>query len=125
MADVGRPRLIESPEQMLALGQAYFEECKANDDPITLTGLVLALGLSSRQSLELYAQREEFIVSVKSLKTVCENYTEKKALATNGAGAIFALKNYGWTDKLALGGAEDLPPIQAAVTVEFVKPKTE
>lgn len=30
-------------------------------------------------------------------------------------------KKYG--DKLALGGATDLPPLQAAITVEFVKPK--
>jgi len=32
-------------------------------------------------------------------------------------------KKYG--DKLAVGGADDLPPIQAAITVEFVKPNPQ
>lgn len=120
-----RPRIIESPEEMLNRGYAYFDECKAKEQPILVTGLVLALGLSSRESLIEYGKRSEFSDAVKELKSVCENYAENRLFSNNPTGAIFALKNYGWTDKLALGGADDLPPIQAAITVEFVKPNPQ
>ena len=120
-----RPRIIESPEEMLNRGYAYFEQCKADETPILITGLALALGLSGRESLSEYGRREEFSATVKELKSVCEQYAENRLFSNNPTGAIFALKNYGWTDKLALGGADDLPPIQAAITVEFVKPNPQ
>ena len=47
----------------------------------------------------LYEERPEFVDAVKELKTHCENYAESKIYGNNPAGAIFALKNYGWTDK--------------------------
>jgi len=120
-----RPRIIESPEEMLNRGYAYFEKCKLEETPILITGLALALGLSGRESLSEYGRREEFSATVKELKSVCEQYAENRLFSNNPTGAIFALKNYGWTDKLALGGADDLPPIQAAITVEFVKPNPQ
>jgi len=121
----GRPRLINSPEEMLNAGYAYFNECKLNETPILITGLALALGLSGREALSGYGRREEYSATVKELKSVCEQYAENRLFSNNPTGAIFALKNYGWTDKLALGGADDLPPIQAAITVEFVKPNPQ
>ena len=96
---IGRPRLIDSPEQMLEMGNAYFDECKANEQPILVTGLVLALGLSSRESLIEYGKRTEYSDTVKALKTVCENFAETRLYGNNPTGAIFALKNYGWSDK--------------------------
>lgn len=120
---MARPRIIESPEEMRTRGEAYFAECRASEEPITITGLVLALGLSHRDSLIEYGKREEFSDTVKSLKTECEHFCEKRALATNGAGAIFALKNYGWADKVQqeVSGPNGTP-IQAEVKIEFVKP---
>lgn len=97
---MGRPRIIDSPEQMLEAGNAYFAECKANEAPILITGLALALGLSGREALSEYGRRAEFSATVKELKTVCENYAENKLFSGNNpTGAIFALKNYGWADK--------------------------
>lgn len=84
---------------MLERGYAYFADCQKNEKPILVTGLVLALGLSARQSLIRYEEREEFSDTVKILKTVCENYAENRLYGTNPTGAIFALKNFGWTDK--------------------------
>lgn len=119
----GRPRLIASPEELLERGYAYFDECKATDSHILVTGLVLALGMSCRDTLIEYAKRPEFTDAVKELKSVCENYAENKLFTTTPTGAIFALKNYGWTDKQDLNlGGQDGNPIQAAITVEFVKP---
>ena len=118
----GRPRIIDSPDQMRELGEAYFEECKATGQHILVTGLVLALGLSSRESLIEYGKRPEYSDTVKGLKAVCENYAENRLFTNNPTGAIFALKNYGWTDKTQteLSGP-DGGPIHAQVTVEFVK----
>lgn len=105
----GRPLAIKSPEEMLERGHAYFEDCAANDKPILITGLVLALGLSCRETLCEYGKREEFSATVKSLKSVCENYAESRLFGNNPTGAIFALKNYGWIDKIGLTGADGGP----------------
>jgi len=97
---MARPRLINSPDEMLEKGYAYFDECKDKGNPILITGLALALGLSGREALSEYGRREEFSVAVKELKSICENYAENKLFSGNNpTGAIFALKNYGWTDK--------------------------
>ena len=95
----GRPRTISSPEEMLTRGYEYFENCKEKGEHILVTGLVLALGLSCRDSLIEYGKREEFTDAVKELKSVCENYAENRLYSNSPTGAIFALKNYGWIDK--------------------------
>lgn len=99
MPAMARPRLIESPEEMLERGHAYFDKCKAEESPILITGLALALGLSGREALSEYGRREEFSATVKELKSVCEQFAETRLFSGNPTGAIFALKNYGWTDK--------------------------
>ena len=104
---------------MLAKGNAFFEECIASDEPFTITGLALALGFASRQTLVEYESTELFGDTVKKLKMRCENYCERKALKTNGAGAIFALKNYGWTDRIAHTGADN-GPIQLVTSIPKV-----
>lgn len=122
----GRPRLIESPEEMLERGHAYFAECKESESHILITGLALALGLSGREALSEYGRRQEFSATVKELKSVCEQYAENRIFEGNPAGAIFALKNYGWTDKAELNlGGQDGNPIQASVAIHFVKSTTE
>jgi DNA-packaging protein gp3 len=120
---VGRPRTIESPEEMLRLGNAYFEECRINDSHILITGLAMALGLSGREALSEYGRREEYSVTVKSLKSVCEQYAENKLFGNNPTGPIFALKNYGWTDRTQqeLSGPDGGPIQTQEVTVKFVK----
>lgn len=118
----GRPRLIASPEEMLERGYAYFDECRESESPILITGLALALGICSRETLIQYGNRSEFTDTVKELKMVCENFAESRIYANNPTGAIFALKNYGWTDKTQqeLSGP-DGGPIQTSISVEFVK----
>lgn len=114
MPDVGgRPRIIPSPEEFDRRVDAYVADCKANSEPILLTGMILALGLSSRTSLDEYANYEGFSDSVKRAKAIVEHAYERK-LATGeiqAAGPIFALKNFGWKDQrdVALGNADDKP----------------
>ena len=99
MAKVGRPRKIKSVRQFEERAEAYFRECEAKEEPVLLTGLILALGLSSRSALDEYAQRPEFLNSVKKAKLRVEMEYEKALHSRNPSGPIFALKNFGWTDK--------------------------
>lgn len=97
---VGRPRLIASPEEFDNRVDEYLSWCRAKDEPILLTGLVLALGFSSKDTLYQYEKLDEFSDSVKRARTFIEMEYEKRLNTANSAtGPIFALKNFGWKDK--------------------------
>lgn len=96
----GRPRIIESPEEFEARAQAYFDECEADEVALTITGLALAVGFVDRQSLYDYQARPEFSGVVKRARTIVEHDYEKRLGAGKPTGAIFALKNMGWRDKV-------------------------
>lgn len=99
---MARPKKIKSPEEMDRLVNEYVAKQEALDKPKTLTGLILALGLSSRQSLDEYKNYEGFSDSVKRAKAVIENAYEERLHGTASTGAIFALKNMGWSDRQEL-----------------------
>lgn len=96
---VGRPRLFESPEEFEELANKYFDECDRNLRKITWTGLCLAVGASSRSTLDRYRRGEhgeEFVDPIKKALLRVENYYEEYG---RDALAIFALKNFGWSDR--------------------------
>jgi hypothetical protein len=95
----GRPRALESPDQAEERGCAYFELCDAQKRPYRICGLALALGLVSRQSLSEYESRPEFTDTIKRLRFIVEDAYEERACGTTPAGAIFILKNMGWSDQ--------------------------
>ncbi len=97
---MARPRKIGSPEEFDERVDDYLAKCEAEEKPITLTGLILALGLSSRQSLDEYLAYEGFPDSVKRAKLLVENQYEMALHSTAPTGSIFALKNFGWKDKI-------------------------
>jgi len=104
----GRPLKFQSVEELEVKIQAYFDEVaskaivledgKVIQEPLTITGLALALD-TTRQTLMEYQERDEFIDTIKRAKTVVENFAEKRLFGNNSTGAIFALKNFGWKDK--------------------------
>lgn len=99
---VGRPRLISTPEEFDRRVDLYMAMCQDPDNPkpITLTGLVLALGFCSKDTLYEYEKYPEFTDSVKRSRTFIEHEYENRLVAGNNATApIFALKNFGWKDK--------------------------
>jgi DNA-packaging protein gp3 len=100
---VGRPRAISSPERMDELIDGYIKMCREAipPEPLTLTGMILALGLTSRAGFDEYeTYSEEFSNSVKRAKMYIENaYEIRLVTGTNAASPIFALKNFGWKDK--------------------------
>lgn len=95
----GRPPYYDTPEDIQPAIDAYFVACEMRREPFTITGLALALGFSSRQSLDDAAKRPGFSDVIKRAKLRVENGYEIRALGNNPTGAIFCLKNMGWEDK--------------------------
>ena len=96
---MARPYRYKTKEELEKVCQDYFDECISGEYPLTITGLALRLNLS-RQTLLNYESNDELMDTVKRAKLVVENYAEKQLLSGgNAAGAIFALKNFNWTDK--------------------------
>lgn len=119
---VGRPRIFSSPEEFDALVDNYVRMCKNAEpkEPITLTGLCLALGFCSKGTLFEYQNYPEFSESVKRARLLVENAYEKRLGANNPTGSIFALKNMDWSDKVDLnhGGQSGNPVLVAPLTKE-------
>lgn len=114
MATRGR-RKYTSPEEMQEAIDAYFEDCRGtlltNKDgdpiltkygepifldakPLTITGLALALGFTTRQALLDYQGRGGFKEIVEAAKLKIENYAEMRLYDKDGwNGARFNLQN--------------------------------
>ena len=122
----GRPLKYKSPEEMQERINWYFEAIKAKrtdeytlpekladnkdfinflnnlaDNYPTVTGLALALGFTTRDSLINYENRsDEFFDTIKRAKLRVENAIEQRLFEANATGSIFNLKNnFGWKDK--------------------------
>jgi hypothetical protein len=96
----GRPLKFKTPQEIRDKAAAYFKACKRNKEPITITGLCIALGTYRDVIMQYEDERgPEFTNAVKDAKQVCQSYAESKLFGQNAAGPIFALKNYGWSDK--------------------------
>jgi hypothetical protein len=106
----GRPAKYEDQEVLRVKIEEYFKKCpdtrsvyfegKEFKIPCpTITGLALYLGFCSRRSLYDYAEKLEFAHPIKSGITKVERMYETMLHGPSPTGAIFALKNFGWTDK--------------------------
>lgn len=70
-------------------------------EPPTVTGLTLWLGFADKKSLYDYKERDCFVHSIKKAVTRIEKHHEEKiAWGDKCTGNIFALKNFGWKDKI-------------------------
>jgi hypothetical protein len=97
--DLGRPPKFKRPEDMQVLIEEYFK----NEPVLTITGLVLHLGFADRKSFYQYEEKKAFAHTIKRARTMIENGYERILLSGGqAAGPIFALKNFGWTDKQEL-----------------------
>ena len=120
---VGSPPYFTEVEEMKELIDKYFEDCKGepllddegnqmldkrghpiriNVEPPTVTGLALALGFNSRQSLLNYQAKEAFVDTITRAKAIIEKYNEIRLYDKEGVnGAKFNLSNnYGWSEKV-------------------------
>lgn len=94
---MGRPRIYQSPEELEKVCDDYFDSL--NGSKPTTTGLALALGFCERKSLYDYADRPEFLHTIKKALLRVESGYEQALFGNSVAGSIFALKNMGWKDK--------------------------
>lgn len=88
-----------SPELMAKRVDAYVAKCESLGKPMTICGLTLALGFSSRQSLYTYLERPDYKETVELGRLYVEEQVEEELRTKpNVAGAIFTLKQFGWKD---------------------------
>ncbi len=121
--EIGRPPMYESAAEMQEKIDRYFAQCegaeKLDDEgnvftdkygepimfgrkPLTITGLALALGFNSRQTLLNYQGKKEFMDTITRAKARIEQYAEERLFDKDGAnGAKFSLANNfdGWKEK--------------------------
>lgn len=119
----GRPPAYKTKEEIQEKIDKYFKDCegelvldkegnpiidkygnvvKTGVRPLTVTGLALALGFNSRQSLLNYQDKEEFMDTITRAKAKVEQYAEERLYDKDGAnGAKFSLSNNfeGWKEK--------------------------
>lgn len=121
--ETGRPPMYKTVEEMQEQIDKYFASCEGAEKvdeegnvltdkygepimfgrrPLTVTGLALALGFNSRQTLLNYQGKEEFMDTIMRAKTRIEQYAEERLFDKDGAnGAKFSLANNfeGWKEK--------------------------
>jgi len=108
---VGRPRIIKSPEEFDAKVDEYFAtgrrttRARTKDGEeyeipkVTLTGLCIYLGFCDKISFYDYEKFPEFSNSVKRARQMIEREYEERLENPACSGSIFALKNFGWSDR--------------------------
>lgn len=97
----GRPRHYDSPEELAAMVDLYVLDCQQKKTPMTSTGMCLFLGFTQRSGLSYYRDYPGFQHVVDRAHLLVENAYENRLSAAQCTGAIFALKNMGWVDKVA------------------------
>jgi 4-aminobutyrate aminotransferase-like enzyme len=119
----GRPPMYKTAKEIQEKIDAYFEECngeilfdsdgnpmvdkygnviRVGVRPLTITGLALALGFTSRRALLNYQGKKEFVHTITRAKAKVEQYAEERLFDKDGAnGAKFSLANNfdGWKEK--------------------------
>ncbi len=142
MATAGRKPKFTSKEQIQKRIDEYFESCKGeplmvNDEPFldkygqpvlinvrppTVTGLALALGFHSRQSLLNYQAKAEFMDTITRAKMQVETYCEERLFDRDGQrGAEFNLRyNFRWAQEGKDDGPDDGSSAQGVVMIPEV-----
>jgi len=94
----GRPRKYNSPEEFEKKVIEYFDFVVANKMEISLNGLALYMGFYDKTGLKNYVDYEGFLPPLKRALSCVELSYELDLRTFKFGGAVFALKNMGWTD---------------------------
>lgn len=104
--DTGRPPAYKTAKEMQAVFDKYLQECIEKDKRPTISKAAFVLGFESRQSFYDYEKKPDFSYTVKRIRLFIESVYEENI--EKGAGFIFALKNFGWTDSQKIELSNDL-----------------
>lgn len=111
---IGRPPLFSSPDDLQDKIREYFAEGVTKKTVIigkspnqqaveievpTISGLCYYLGFESRQSFYDLQKRKDFSYTIKKARLFIEKHYEEMLQTGNTIGAIFALKNFDWSDR--------------------------
>lgn len=102
----GRPRKF-TPETMKKRLDEYFDKTPVED--ITLTGLCIWLDIY-KDTFYNYAKRKDYKDMINMARMRVENSYEVSLKRNGRAGDIFALKNFGWTDRQEVAYSEQPTP---------------
>lgn len=94
----GKPLKFKTVEELQAKIDKYFTDCEETGEPLTVTGLALALD-TSRNVLMDYQGKNGYSNAVIRAKMRIENAYEKRLINRGNGGDIFALKQFGWRDR--------------------------
>jgi len=129
---LGRPPAFDTPEALQGEIDRYFKEGvkvkivivgkPPNQQVIevevpTITGLAYFIGFESRQSFYDYEEKPAFTYTIKRARLFIEKEYEELLQTGNTTGAIFALKNFGWTDKQEIDHTTKGDKIEAVPTI--------
>lgn len=112
----GRPPRFETAEELEQMVLEYFDNCpdkvKINSyegghkelleiSRPSMSGLALFLGFADRRSLYDYEKHDKYSHSIKIARSLIERFYEvcTQAGAIDKTFGIFAMKQFGWTDK--------------------------
>lgn len=127
---VGRPPLYATAEELQSKIDEYFSKGMNSIKKFsklglvievptpTISGLVLYCGFCDRHSFYDLEKKPGFSHTIKKARLRIEMEYEQDLKAGLGAGAIFALKNFGWKDEQGLnlgnpdGSPLNFPPLQ-------------
>ena len=112
----GRPKKYTNEEDLAKDIDRYFKE----ETKPTLSGLAYFLDMD-RQTLYNYAKDEQFFDTIKKARNRMVNLYEQWLLHNpkdkSITGIIFALKNWGWSDKTDItSGGEKIKPILGGIS---------
>ena len=108
---VGRPPKYKTAEELQTKISEYFksghrsrtvtdkEGFPVKVPILTITGLVHYCGFCDRHSFYDLEKQDKFSHTIKQARSFIEQEYEEMLQRGLGAGAIFALKNFGWSDK--------------------------
>lgn len=118
----GRPPKYKTAEELQAKIDKYFaggmkkrtiligpanNRQKIEINVPTITGLVLYCGFCDRASFYDLEKQDKFSHTIKNARTRIEREYEEILATTGNSGAIFALKNFGWSDKQEIKHSTD------------------
>ena len=115
---MGRPLKYPTPQHLADVIEEYLNS--TDIEKWTVTGLCLAIG-TPKQVLNDYEKREGYKDVVKLAKLHIEHSYELSLRLDGGSNNIFALKNFGWTDKQETIDIED--ESGKAYTIQIVEAK--
>jgi len=125
---VGRPRIFNTDDELQQAIHDYFTngitkrsivvgkpgDQKVVEIPVpTVTGLAYHIGFESRQSFYDYEKNPLFSYTIKRARLFIEKEYEEQLQIGNTTGAIFALKNMGWTDRQSIDHIGELKVTQS------------